>query len=651
MYKFSVEGGILDFIGSPKIILMASDPGEYAFGKAHKTYPVKLLDTANNRRILGDETKLEASLTIDDVTYQGILYIDSDESGVKYGQFVSGSGAVWDSLRGIQLSEMDWSKYDHVLNHTNVLASEAGGFYVYDVIDRGSTIETLEEGASADVVYDIIERYPAFNIRMMLENIFEGYGIVDNLPDWFDDLYLLFTQDNQLFNDSEWLDSEALELEKDSDQAVTVNSAGDIGLFNCQLNPITFPWPDPYLTSTKSGTRRFDVKITPNCSASVTSGVSAVAGDIVVQSTLRVWLESDVNGVIIEKNYTLDDTFNSNTQVITMDIDSRYFPSFNEQISLKATWIGSYEVLVPPATPGGRFILTAKTGTTIRRVPHRYYGVGDTVEVKKLMPEMMIVDFIKALCVYFNIDILLRDATKEIIFWQHDFVDVLNWSKKVLWDKEITKYIPESRRWTYKFKEDAKYFMDKGVSYFAGDEKTIELAFSEFTKWFDIGFIGPLKYEVTTDLDGNIFFKREYGTDANLRIARLGTDDSYSYKFKYNNFGGESSTFSQDRVTVPGFYFSNPSLYMADKIPPDGTVTEKGIFNKYHRKMVESVNEGEQLVCVLKLTSEDILGFVNCEDGKDWRTAVHINGKNYRVLELEQLEGNIYKGRFQEVYL
>jgi hypothetical protein len=34
-----------------------------------------------------------------------------------------------------------------------------------------------------------------------------------------------------------------------------------------------------------------------------------------------------------------------------------------------------------------------------------------------------------------------------------------------------------------------------------------------------------------------------------------------------------------------------------------------------------------------------------------WRGVVHIDGKNYRILEIEQLDGDVYKCKFLQVFI
>jgi hypothetical protein len=303
------------------------------------------------------------------------------------------------------------------------------------------------------------------------------------------------------------------------------------------------------------------------------------------------------------------------------------------------------------------------TSCTFNVIPLRWYGVGSTVDVATLMPEVDILTFIKDILVWFNIEVFYKNETKQVIFWHQKFDTVINWDKKVLRDKEIRRVMPESAKWTYKFKDDdddAQILSE--YSYGEGDEKTITINFSDTgEQYLPNGIFNIWKgertlYAALTTPE----YRYEFKTDAGLRIMYYAGEVDYDYyadsdyTLTCSTPGFIYTSVYNTKTTLPGFFTTRKNLLFENvDFQLTGTLSEfqEGIFDGYHRKMIESVDGGEQMTCVLLLDSADILGMVNMTEGKDWRTAVHIDGKNYRVLELEQLDGNIYKGRFQEVYL
>jgi len=165
--------------------------------------------------------------------------------------------------------------------------------------------------------------------------------------------------------------------------------------------------------------------------------------------------------------------------------------------------------------------------------------------------------------------------------------------------------------------------------------RNIDLIFSDISAYYTDGM--PALLQDKSD---------EWKVSGNMRIVRYVGTVAMNYTFRYTNIGGADTTYSADRTVIPGFFVPE----MGAHTRPDGAV-EQGIFNQYHRKMVEGENSGHTLTCELKLKNSDILDLAYMTDDKDWREAFHIQGYNYRLLELEQLEGNIYRGKFKQIQL
>jgi hypothetical protein len=267
---------------------------------------------------------------------------------------------------------------------------------------------------------------------------------------------------------------------------------------------------------------------------------------------------------------------------------------------------------------------------------------------------------------YLNIEIYYNFITKEIILWHFKGDNVIDWTDRVMTDKAIDVEYTSKSIGTVSMKQDPNDGQSRIEYYGYEGNRESEIFISEdgakmefqnsstvMGEWQSFDTVLPVlikdeKGSIDTERFGNRIFKRwfPYNTEFNHRILQLNTDVSADYILSYYNQGSVPTGCNELRSVGPQFHQYEPvNLLLADN------GLNPGIFNKYHRNTVRQVNEGKNLTCVLMLKSEDILGMVNMTEGKDWRTAVHIDGKNYRVLELEQLDGNIYKGRFQEVYL
>jgi len=210
------HGAILDIIEqSTELTFQAVDYMNYEPGKPFKSGVLSFPETANNRAALGelyDSDGANKVRIIPNVLYenetssiQGSLVITGqsyvDRINSLTGFFIAGNGLLWLDFGDTKLRELDWSSYEHLLNITNVQASEAGtlnSLIRYDLTDRGRFIDV-------DTV-NLIERYPAFNIAEMLKVIFRVYDIQSNFitEPWFTPLYLMFTENNEIRNDEDW---------------------------------------------------------------------------------------------------------------------------------------------------------------------------------------------------------------------------------------------------------------------------------------------------------------------------------------------------------------------------------------------------------------------------------------------------------------
>jgi len=218
-YDQPTHGAVLDVIEQEaEMGFQVSDYDNFKTGKPFRSGQLSIPDNSNNRAILGslfDADGSNKNRIIENVTYQNdVISLDGsiiitgqsyeDRVNVLTGVFVSGNALLWLDFGDDTMQDVDWSEYNHLLNASNVSDSETealNSLCVYDLCDRGKFID--------DTVVDLIERYPAFNIRTMLLTIFKGYDVKSNFLNetWFSKIYLLFTGTTDLRNSNEWKES------------------------------------------------------------------------------------------------------------------------------------------------------------------------------------------------------------------------------------------------------------------------------------------------------------------------------------------------------------------------------------------------------------------------------------------------------------
>jgi hypothetical protein len=665
MYKLSVNGGLIDFVGEPKIILMTNDPGDYSFGKAHKTYYIDILNNNNNAKLIGNELSMDAVLFIDNIQISGILYIDQQEDYFSKGIFVSGVGEVFEQLRGVKLNELDWSEYNHELTYANVIARESGPgstFIRYDLINRGVHIAQSEEGGIAADDYDVTEKYPAFRLREMIEKMFEGYEVVFDTDKYFvtgSYLYLLFTQNYEIRNSEQWQTDTNQTIETNNNYIDNHNVVGANGNFSVDVD-IT----DLDYEPTEMGTYRLKYTLPIRLQSIGKDGGVVGSYNLRITSKLTATLTSSTRGTLMSREITYNTETVDPDDTIDIDFDTRYFELARlEEVTLNIDWTGTYLFIAPPAAPQFEAIITSPmTDVKMQIYTSRYYGVTSTVEIDKLMPDMEALEFLKELCIWLNLKIYYRPTTKQIILSQIYSTEIIDWTDKMAVNKGFEITYGDKQRIRYTMSLDDAVYTDEGIEYIYGDEGTIrdiKLFVHPIYTRLNSGvpyriYIqqGDRNKEYTTDA-GTTFFSYEYKTKAGIRIALSRASFTYAHNIRYFLFGGKLTTttyFSAARATTPGFTYIEPSLYMETFKPTGATSIQQGLFDQHHREDIVSQVQRTELSCTLVLDNKDIVNILNIEDGKDWRVTYHLMGVNYRLLELEQLEGNIYKGRFIQIF-
>ena len=484
---------------------------------------------------------------------------------------------------------------------------------------------------------DIIERYPAVNVRMIVEKALEGYDIEDNLPSWFDDLFILYNGNQDLRNSDEWADTNTFVKVMNADDTDTDSQAGSTGTFSCEVDPVlTFDGAGTY-TIPETGTYRFifyfpTVQI--NCNA--TSAGGAVSKDITITSTVVTTIESSTRGTLMTSSQTVNETMGTTSITKTFLVDTRYFElTASEVVSVKVTWAGDYEVVDPPATPGADFslIIDDENSYAQSRVS-RWYGVGSAVKMEDILPDMDILEFFQGLFQYLNISVYYDVFNKKVYLWHYKPDKLIEWTDRVIKGSEDYNYA-EAKKYVYRFKEDDYLMMTEDFEFGDGDPKVVELLFSDLSYYYS-DVLPALAKEGRTD----------WQTTGNMRLLRHYGNAAHSYKLHYTNVGGADTTFYTDRTVAPGFILMEMDAFTRPDDSP-----EQGVFNEYHRNTIESVNEGHVLSCEALLKDTDILDLAYITDDKDWREAFHIHGFNYRLIEAEQLDGNVYRLKLQQIYL
>lgn len=420
----------LDFITDPKFIFTANTPDSK--GLSYKTYTITLPYSSKNNMMLNNlwgsgvqkQSKFEAVFQIENITLKGWLKITDVNDSFAQSIFVSGSGHLWEKMEGVMLSDIDMSDKDIQLTPLNVINSEIGTpFIVFDLSDRGAFKDMNS--------IDVSDRFPAINLKQLLTRIFNHFNVSLEVDEMQGDEYLLYTQDSNFRNSSEWLQDAACEADgKDITNIQSGSGTHDFSkTFVMQFpdkkldNGINFNELTGVYTIPENGTYRFVVPHKIEIDKGRTS--------VLITDDFG-WIAIKKNGTIISQNQFSSLPYGVGTRyLIDGVVDTKPIQlAAGDLISIEFNYqgIASYSV--------GEWAIkiTQKKGTMLNVQPSRYYGTNSIVKISEILPQQSVLSFIKTIIEYFNADVFFDDLQGIVSLRLSDSINNRNID---VWDYEI----------------------------------------------------------------------------------------------------------------------------------------------------------------------------------------------------------------------
>lgn len=661
MDKIYINSEQLDFEGNYSLSLMANNYLEWQPGTAYKSERLTFYNTVKNRRLLGNifhtgadtSNVFEATYKSDIVEMTGYIKILQANHAKAEAVFYSGNGVLWEELKGIKLNEIDCSEYDHVLNLTNVEASEtysASNFYLYDLCNRGTRITAGE--------VDILERYPAVNLRLLLGKIFDGYSLTGDLINetWFKRLFLLFTQSNEIRNSVDWLKLALFSAKQTG--SITYNPVipyayntwdylGRIP-FNDDSTGEAFdndgnfdPAEDHYeYIVPEAGTYNFKTSFSIQVNQFGFASVSFTA-------LFRIM----VNGSDVLE---IEETGTSPSATINILMQTGFMEFAKDDV----IYIDFYIISTNTGGSSESAVDINPTGVYFKNELSRWYGYGSTVEMSAILPDITALDFVNDIFNYFCLfpfyDVEGRVVNLTQLKTDPESFDI---SERINPKDGVTFEIPENTNFKLSFADDSndkyyKFAVDNGIveggSYELdnGAKETKEIRLNKLSDTFmDYPDIS------STDTSENFQFKipklwsdltgSKWATKFNLRILYFEGIADFTYKLNHGIDTGVVQT-TMDAVPVLTNYSETDSINLT--FETIGTV--EGLA-KYHRRIFDSMASGKMATCIVKLTASEIANFYACVSGKDLRTPVYISlpyiSSRFLILKMVQKQGNFFE--------
>ena len=645
MDKILISGEALDFSGNYNISLEANDFLNFKPGTAYKSERLTIFNTPKNRRLLGNIFHINADTVAtfdclfitEIIQMSGVLQILQCDQQKADAVFISGNGKLWDELKGVKLNEIDCSEYDHTLNKATVIASETyseSNFYLYDFTDRGTLTDTTG--------VNITERYPAINLRNLLNKIFAGYTLAGDLINetWFKKIFLLFTQTDQIRNSEDWKTS-ALTSVIASDTYEIGITAGLPNILSLSDTQIDFSEADPgfdnggnfaanVYTVPETGTYRFRLFIDVTVTITASGGRS---GNLV--------LRLKKNGTeYISKTIAIANTEINN---LTGTLDTQLIElTAGDEIDFYVYFLGSANAATYAEV---RFNDAIMANSVLR-----WYGNGSTVQMSKILPDTNTLEFLADVFSYFGLYPFYNVEEKILNLYQLKATNTINdISAKVDLDSGVSFEIPEPVNYYLKFATDSadkqmqfaidnKLMEDGNYEYNIEKKETVDIKLKLLCNTFmDFSSLsqGVKIPTLWADLTG-----LKHSTKFGLRLLYYSGDAAITYNL---NHGLDSGVITTARTTAP--LLTNLDTTDGINLNFSEQSNIEGMYQFYWRAL-QMVTQGKFASCDVLLSASDISQFYALF-GNDFRVPVYITSPyvsgRFMVLKLRQKAGNVFE--------
>ena len=637
------HGVILDVVEQDaEITLEAMDYENFAPGKPFRSGSLTFPETSNNRAALNTLFDTDGSNKVriiegatyenDVTTIKGSLVItgQSNERMTNRltGFFLAGNALLWLDFGDTKLNELDWSFSNHTLNYAAVIASETtpiGDLIVYDLCDRGKFIDT-------DNV-NLTERYPAFNLAKMLKVIFSGYDLKTNFinESWFTDIYLLFTQTNEVRNTPEWKESALINIGRATDQLdfTIFESPNEFELedtiieFDIETGETHFDNGGNFAANTYTvpelGTYRFVF------SGALSVQVDPLAGDITGTVTVTIYADSSI---VAQQVFTLENQITNNFTDIVIDTDFIELAQ-GVEVNCHIEAAGTYA-----ETMDSGYISIPNSCVFSNKVT-RYYGHGSTVQTSALMPDLKVNDFLKMVFQHFAIVPQYSYETNivRLNVWQRQqtgfditpYIDPSTGSTDFseAFDFELLFRTDSADRWAQEYytlnpDNTGKYEASNGnknkeVYTSAFSNTVLQVCFRLDADKVAIPVLWGELPESTVPYPHDAV--SEWKTTFNYRLLKyLGVDSVNTYKFGYH-VAGDGRTITDENFALftpfSGLEFCN-----------NGSTT--GLYERLHKAFIARLNNGTTLTINGRLPLTYLNDLINNDADTNLTTPVYI---------------------------
>lgn len=617
LFVNDIELDMIDFDWSITANQMTVE--DFGNAKGSKSESINVPLTPNNITALGggvfanayDKTQLYNCKIVGGLyTLKGYLkvYRVEKKQNIKIAvcQFLTANAGFIENIKDKSMQDLNLNDSAFSFELQTVENSWANTYnYIFDFCSRGTR--------EVSGYWQLNELYPAFRITYLLNKIFNGYTIDSDFFDANPDLFLLFTQNRQIFNSENWKSYNTFNV---SCNHTVYNYNGGYGVLTSpvkigttlinfssaiganSINGGAFDNANNKYVVSESGTIKIDANINIRQTVTTTASVYLL--------TLNIYLihkRGSTETILITQ--TLSKVNTTDVFIFTLKTGYLYCNTGDEfyiKVNGTAAWSGGDIATL---------ILTADNATnSFQSTPSRWLGSGQFISQPSiLLPlELTQTDFLKGLFQLFNLQMAVDENFKTVkietkdTFFSNNAIDITNYIDE---SKDYTIQYPEKKRFKLKMQDDSNdgNITDGFVNFLFDDLQTgypeQQIEITTFAPTIvDIARDTPINYQLpicpilhknSGKTNGN-YYDAEYNTEFQYRIVQFVRLDSFSWTIEHGALNTNAGYQTQSETEYPYFdtYNEIKSLVTRTQNLNEGV-------ERYYKNQFFQINNGYKL--------------------------------------------------------
>jgi hypothetical protein len=638
---------------SKTLVLPGTDHNDQVIGFAFDVNSTNAMDQNVRRDAL---VEVDGTVVIEGFAKLTKNVIKNKRNVHEYHLTIMGDNSDWKQGMGeLDMTDLDFSEFDHLWTKTNIDTSElidgSGGALtkpdvVYPLINYGMNADAPHPYTNNQDVHAVRvqDRFPAFQVMALMTKMFldQGFKIISNFMDttFFESLYIPFTNEQMKLPDG---------FDTDRQFRGGMTTQQDLVTANIPQNTFDAVYGVPVQINDETSTGFFDTgghydTTVFNYTVDVAC-VQKFIATVVVETTVHndVWLE-----VRIVKNYSFQ---NIAQGTIIASVFTQFFDVADglQQLSIETEFeeFVAGDIVTLVIRPDGYFTPTGfftgiTTGVHVVANGTEFFNEvkldlleGTNIPVSRQLPDDLTqLDFLSGIKQIFNLMFLTDTVKRTVSIEPRDQFyssTALDWTKKLDKSKDETvTYLNDKLKKTinFRYKTDSNDGSAEIIKNETGqDVASLEVAnenkFVEGSQDIGAELFAPTVMDRWQYIGLNVNRVPRLNKEAIEFPSTTPRTTEFEPRLLYYKgvetlSNGESWSWEgTQRTTFPNMYSVDEVNDNDNSLYWNNTRRSSGLFQKYWRNLMNTMNDGRMYTAYFNLTDTDI-------DKLDFRDPIYI---------------------------